>query len=94
MAIPNDKVLISLVISKEDKEMLEKIANRQDCSVSSLIRKGVKVIVNDYSSLADSKSFIKVTDNPDNSLDFNTSKDEFLDNILNSALYSETEDQS
>lgn len=92
MSISDDKVLISLVISKEDKKMLEKIASRQDCSVSSLIRKGVKLIVNEYSSLVDSKSFIKVTDDSDNLLEFNTSKDEFLDNILNSVLYLESED--
>jgi hypothetical protein len=50
MTIPNDKVLISIVISQEQLITLKLIAKREDCSVSSLIRKGVKFIINKYST--------------------------------------------
>lgn len=50
MSIPKDKVLISLVVSNDQLDKLKAIAKREDCSVSSLVRKGVKFIINKYST--------------------------------------------
>jgi intracellular sulfur oxidation DsrE/DsrF family protein len=50
MSIPKDKVLISLVVSNDQIETLKAIAKREDCSVSSLVRKGIKFIINKYST--------------------------------------------
>lgn len=70
MTIPKDKVLVSLVISNDQLIKLKLISKREDCSVSSLIRKGIKFILNKYSSPLTNDS------------DFSTSNEEYLFSVL------------
>lgn len=70
MTIPKDKILVSLVISNDQLTKLKLISKREDCSVSSLIRKGIKFILNKYSS--------PLT----NDTDFSTSNEEYLFSVL------------
>jgi len=51
MTISNDKVLISLVITKHQHEILKAMAERDDSTISSLIRKGIKFVINKHYSL-------------------------------------------
>lgn len=62
MAIPKDKVLISLVVSNDQLEILKSIAKREDCSVSSLVRKGIKFIINKHSTPLTSVSSSELAD--------------------------------
>lgn len=62
MAIPKDKVLISLVVSNDQLEILKSIAKREDCSVSSLVRKGIKFIINKHSTPLTSQSNSELAD--------------------------------
>ena len=62
MAIPKDKVLISLVISNDQLEILKSLAKREDCSVSSLVRKGIKFIINKHSTPLTSVSNSELAD--------------------------------
>lgn len=55
MSISDDKILMSFVISKSDKSLLEDLSKKLDSSVSSLIRRSVKHLLSKYSSVIDKK---------------------------------------
>jgi len=63
MSISDDKILMSFVISKSDKSLLEDLSKKLDCSVSSLIRRSVKHLLSKYSSVIDKKQALMFYDN-------------------------------
>jgi hypothetical protein len=45
MTLNPDKTLLSFAISKDDHFYLKEISRVKDCSISSLIRKGIKSVI-------------------------------------------------